>query len=358
MGIIEVRTEDDQLCAISSSGRVIFMQEAEKIYLVTGAAGHLGGVLVRKLISQKEKVRILVLPGEQNLPKGNVEVCYGDVRKKESLSSFFNGSEEKEVTVIHCAGIVSIASKYQQNVYDVNVIGTKNIVDLCMQHHVKKLIYVSSVHAIPEKPSGETIREVAEFNPRQVVGLYAKTKSVATAYVLKATQKGLDASVVHPSGITGPYDPGKGHITTLVMDYYKRRLLAAVNGGYDFVDVRDVVEGIIACCKKGKKGACYILSNQYYPVADLLYQLHEITGKKEIKVILPLWFVKWTAPLAEQYYKLRKQSPLFTTYSIFTLNTNAVFSHEKATRELGYQTRDMKQTLADTVHWLEKEGRL
>lgn len=249
-----------------------------ELYLITGAAGHLGSAIVRKLLKLDKNVRALILPTERNIPEGDIEVCYGDVRDKNSLTAFFDNPQQKDLIVIHCAGIVSIATKYQQQVHDVNVFGTKDIVDLSKQHQVKKFVYVSSVHAIPEKEMGETISEISEFNPADVVGLYAKTKSEATSYVLKAVKDGLNASVVHPSGIAGPYDAGRGHMTALVIDYYKGRLSSAVDGGYDFVDVRDVADGIIACAEKGHKGECYILSNKYFSIKEILYMLHEITG--------------------------------------------------------------------------------
>jgi len=119
-----------------------------------------------------------------------------------------------------------------------------------------------------------------------------------------------------------------------------------------------VADGILSCCENGKSGACYILSGQYCSIHGLLELLHEITGKKRIQTILPLWFVKLTAPLSERYYHILKQPPLFTSYSIDTLNTNANFSHEKATRELGYTTRPIKQTLMDTIAWLKQKHRL
>lgn len=330
----------------------------EELYLVTGAAGHLGCTVVEQLLSLNKRVRVLVLPDEKNLPLGNIEICYGDVRFRETLKSFFAHVENMKLVVIHCAGIVSIATSYDQLVYDVNVGGTKNIVELCRENQVEKLIYISSVHAIPEKPKGEIISEVNSFTPDDVVGLYAKTKSEATAYVLEAAKSGLKAMVVHPSGIFGPNDNGRGLMTALVKDFYKGSLTAAINGGYDFVDVRDVAQGILNCIEKGKPGECYILSNRYIQVREILDALHEITGKKKIKVYLQLWFVKLTAPLAELYYKIIKQPPLFTTYSIYTLNTHAVFSHEKATKELGFTTRDFKETLRDTICWLIETGKL
>lgn len=329
-----------------------------ELYLVTGAGGFLGNVITNDLVAMGKSVRALLMPGESSSMPLGVEIMHGDVRSKESLAEFFKTPEGCELIVIHCAGIVSIASKYDQLVYDVNVGGTRNVVDLCRDNKVKKLVHVSSVHAIPERPKGEVTYEADIFNPNDVVGLYAKTKSEATAYVLEAAKAGLNASVVHPSGITGPYDAGRGYLTTLIIHYCKRKLTSAIRGGFDFVDVRDVSKGVIACTEKGAPGECYILSNKYFTIVELLEYLHDLTGQRRMKSILPLWFAMGTAPLSEIYYKLIKQPPLYTKYSIYTLSTNAVYSHEKASRVLGYTVRDMRDTLNDTVTWLKSKGKL
>lgn len=329
-------------------------------YLVTGAAGHLGNTIVGELIARGEQVRALVLPNDsaaKRLPK-QVEIVEGDVLDLASLERFFAVAADTRIVVIHCAGIVTVASKYQQIVYDVNVTGTKNIVDLCLQKGAHKLVYISSVHAIPELPKGQVITEIKGFDPNKVIGLYAKTKAAATALVLESVKKGLNASVVHPAGICGPYDYGKGHLTQLVIDYYKGKLAAAVDGGYDFVDVRDVAQGVLACCEQGKPGECYILSNHYYSIPEVLEVFHDVTGKKRIKTFLPMWLAKATAPLGELYYKLRKQPPLYTPYSLHTLTSNGRFSNDKARRELGYHVRPFKLTVADTVRWLACEHRI
>ena len=131
-----------------------------------------------------------------------------------------------------------------------------------------------------------------------------------------------------------------------------------MKGGYDFVDVRDVADGILKAIEKGRVGECYILSNRYFEIKEIINLLHEVTNHKPIKTILPNWFAKLTAPIAELYYKILKQPPLYTSYSIYTLSTNSHFSHEKATKELDYNPRDMKETLKDTVDWLKKIGRI
>lgn len=331
------------------------MKKLKKIYIVTGAFGHLGINIVKMLLEKCEKVIAFDLNIRKKYFKdNNLTIVKGNICIKDDVRKLFNNLDNYDVIVIHCAGIVSIASKYDKRVYDVNVSGTKNIVDICLDKNVYKLIYVSSVHAIPEGKKGSIISEIKNFDENNVIGLYAKTKAIATNYVIKGTKKGLNASIVHPSGIIGPYDYNIGHTTRLIMDYVNHHLTAAINGGYDFVDVRDVSEAIIKCVSKGKRGQCYILSNRYITVKELLDELHEITGVKKIKTFLPMWFIRPMAVFAELYYKIRKTKPLFTSYSLYTLNSNSNFSFEKAKKELDFNPRDLSETLKDTCTWLKE----
>lgn len=328
----------------------------KRIFIVTGGYGHLGYNLVRMLLDRGEEVRIFELAEKSYFADENVSVVKGDIRDRNDVEKVFDGLDGYDIYVVHCAGIVSIASKYDSTVYDVNVTGTKNVADLCLENSVKRMIYVSSVHAIPEGKEGEIITETNIFEPDKVVGLYAKTKSEATRYVLNLCDKGLQASVVQPSGIIGPGDFNIGHTTRMIIDYLNGRLTSGINGGYDFVDVRDVCQGIISCANNGRTGECYILSNTFVSVKLMLDTLHELTGRRRIISYLPMWFIKPLAPLAELYYKIVKTKPLFTAYSLYTLRNNANFSHEKAARELGYSQRLLKETLRDTTDWLVEQG--
>lgn len=329
-------------------------------YLITGGTGHLGMAIINQLVTAGKNVRAFVLPDDKGADKlpSQVEIFRGNLLDKGSLGPFFTVAAEEEVIVIHCAGIVSTSSKYFQLLYDVNVNGTKNIVQMCLASKVKKLVHVSSVHAIPTLPQGEIMAEVESFSPDRVKGPYAKTKAEATAYVLEGVKLGLDASIIYPGGIVGPYDYGRGHITQLVMDFYQGRMPMAIHGGFDFVDVRDVAAGVISCCERGVSGEGYILTNRYVSVPEFLGLLHEITGKRKTNIFLPLWIVRGSLPLCSLYYKLRKQPPLFSSYSLYTLTVNSRYSHEKAKRELGYTTRPFINTVKDTVDWLMAEGRL
>ena len=171
----------------------------DTIYLLTGAAGFLGNNISHKLISQGKKVRALVLNGDpaiKYVPK-EAEVVFGDLTNLDSLESFFTVPEDTDLIVIHCASLVTTSPEPNQIVYNVNVTGTKNIVDQCVAKHVKKLVHVSSTGAILEAPHGQIIREPEEFFPDQVVGYYAKTKAIATQYVIDAVHnRGLNASII------------------------------------------------------------------------------------------------------------------------------------------------------------------
>ena len=330
----------------------------KELYIVTGANGFLGNNVVRKLLEKNVEVRCLVLPEDNGkaLEGLNCKIYRGDVTKKETLEDIFNVDYGTQLYVIHCAAIVYIKTKYNPKVMEVNYNGTKNIVEKVLEKNAK-LVYVSSVHAITEKPNREKITEIKDFDENKVVGLYAKSKARTAKMVLEEVkEKGLNACIVHPSGIIGPGDFSDTHLTQLILDIANGSLRAFVKGGYDFVDVRDVVDGIISSCKNGKKGECYILSNRYVDVKELVDLISKTVGVKKIKTLLPIWLAKITAPFSEMYYKIRKEPPLYTKYSLYTLTSNSNFSNEKAKKELGYSNRSMEETIRDTVKWLKEKN--
>lgn len=334
----------------------------DRVYVVTGAYGHLGFTVIKLLLKKKRKIRALVMYDDHTHDKffehNKIEIIRGDICDKLMLERLFIFDKKYEIIVIHTAGIVSIQSKYDKHIYDVNVVGTKNITDICIKKNVKRLLYVSSVHAIPEAENNGIISEIEKFDPKKVVGLYAKTKAEATQYVLDSTKKGLDAVVVQPSGIMGPNDFGKGHLTQLAIDYASGKLTAVINGGYDFVDVRDVARGIILAIEDGICGECYILSNRYFTLKELMEIFHKFCTRNKLKTVLPMWFAKITAPFAEIYYRLLRQPPLYTKYSLYTLSGNGYFSHQKATEQIGFKNRSMEYTIYDTLMFLKNIGRI
>ena len=323
----------------------------KQIYIITGANGHLGSTIIRYLSREDCLVRGLLLPSENHEDFGNVKYYKGDITDKESMEAIFSDKEDHEVIVIHAAGLVYIEDKITPNLYDVNVNGTKNVISMCRKHRVRRMLYVSSVHAIAEGDGKSPIHEATSFSKDSVKGGYAATKAEASQAVLDAVSEGLDAVIVHPSGIIGPFDNGRNHIVQLVKQFLDRKLPVTVTGGYDMVDVRDVAKGCIAAADRGRTGECYILSNQYITIPDLIELSGELAGTR-VPCSIPLSSIKIFAPLFEWIGRITHTRPLFTRYSLSVLEEDIRFSHEKATRELGYCPMDIKDSLRDTIDYL------
>ena len=322
-------------------------------YLVTGATGFLGRVVAEELVRRKAQVHALVLhddPYTDLLPK-EVRTVIGDVCDKSSLSDFFADADSR-TCVIHCAGIVSVASRPGPRLYQVNVGGTWKVLRQCMEHDVGKMVYVSSVHAIPEKPKGCIISEDCEFSPGLVDGDYAKSKAAATELVFDAAERGLNASIVFPSGIIGPGDLQGGSFTSMAKSFLSGKLPFAVRGGYDFVDVRDVARGILAFSESGEPGKGYILSGHYVTIRRMLQLVGKAAKLKYRSLCLPLGLARLAAPYYERR-SLRERKPLFfTPYSVSVLASNGQFSHAAASERFAYQPRPIEETLGDMTAWL------
>ena len=322
--------------------------------IVTGATGHIGNVLVRQLLSRGEGVRAIVPPAEDITPLDGlkVEIVKGDVRNIDSLT---RAMAEGDV-VYHLAGVISILPGKDELLYQVNVAGTRNVVEACIKTGAKRLVYTSSIHAIEEPSHGTIIDETLPCNPDKVPKGYARSKAWATLAVLKGVEQGLDAVIVHPTGVIGPYDYRVSEMGQLIIDFANGGLKAYVDGAYDFVDVRDVASGIILAAEKGRSGERYILSGEQITVRGLLLMLQEITGIKAPSLRVPVWLALIAARFAPVYHRLTKTKPRFTTYSIDVLRSNSLISPEKARRELGFFTRSIRESIADSILWFRQNG--
>ena len=328
-------------------------------YLVTGATGHLGYNIVRNLYRKGCRVRALVLPDDPNAFRlaDMAQIFYGDVTDRTTLDEFFDCPSTDDIQLIHCGALLTLDYKFNQEVWDVNVIGTKNILDLASSYHVSRRVFVSGVSAIPLDEEKEVLTEITDFRTDKVTGIYGKTKAAASSLVMGAAEEGLNISMVLPSVLIGPYDYGQTYATQLIEDYLNGRVSLRSNGGFDFADVRDVAEATIRCLQLGEKGETYILSNQYCSIKDIYAILHELAGVREVRLSLPGWMTRSSSPVTGNWLRKTKRRSLSTTYSKYMLKANARFSHAKADEKLGYTVRDIRETLRDTIEFLRSENR-
>ena len=327
------------------------------MFVVTGATGLLGNVLVRTLTAEGAgPVRALARPTSDLTPLAglDVEIVTGDVHDHASLVSAFAGAD----VVFHLAGIVSIVRGGFRRLQKTNVEGTRNVVSACLEAGVRRLVYCSSIHAFAVPPTGERLTEESLVDPSRATGAYDRSKAEATLEVRRAIEEGLDAVMVFPTGIIGPYDYRPSHTGELIIQSARGRLGAYLDGAYDFVDVRDAAAGISVAAARGRAGEGYILAGHNVTVWDLLHTIEAVTGTPAPRLHMPFRLVRAVSFLIPVYYWATRQKPLFTSYSLDVISSGCTMTSEKAERELGYRPRPFRETIEDSVRWFRGQRML
>lgn len=331
----------------------------EKIYVVTGASGFLGSTVCSQLLEKGCHVRTVARKKSTlgNIPKG-VQIYPGNIMDPESLDAVFKtGSEnETEFIVIHCAAKISVL-KHDEEAYVINVEGTKNMLRAAKEHHAKRFIYVGSVDALYNPKDGSVIYEPDEFYLENPDSDYALSKCEASRIVMEEVKKGMDGLVVMPSAILGPGDDKGGFISLMYKMYIKGIPPFSIKGGYDFVDVRDVASAIIKASEIAPAGSVYTLSGHFMSVTDMFDFMAKCLRRKKTIYTFPTKIILPFAPIVNAIMKSKGMDPLLTNNSLSLLASEAVFSHTKADKELGYRPRPIYNTIIDTIKYtMKKEG--
>jgi nucleoside-diphosphate-sugar epimerase len=202
--------------------------------LVTGATGHLGANLVRTLLNRGETVRVLLRKESNNTEvKGlNIEHAYGDLKDEKSLINAVKGCDY----VYHLAAFVSIRNGDRKELYDVNVLGTRYLMQACRLEGVKKVVHCSSFGAVGNNPDGASNEKWA-VSPYEMTTDYEISKTFAELEVYKEIARGLPAVIVNPSGIVGPWDFKPSLLGRTIIEFAQGKMRGSVKGGFDFVPV-------------------------------------------------------------------------------------------------------------------------
>jgi dihydroflavonol-4-reductase len=323
--------------------------------VVTGATGHIGANLVRALIDKGTPTRCLVHRSHRAIDELDVEKVHGDMRDLDSLCQAFRGVD----VVYHLAATISLSMADWPRVEAINVGGTKNVIEACRKMGVRRLVHFSSIHALTQEPLDIPVNEERPLVTSRRVPPYDRSKAAGERLVRQAIADGMNAVIIYPTGAFGPYDYMPSFFGEALLGIACRTLPAYVTGGFDWVDARDVAHGAMLAAAKAPAGSRYLISGNWISMPEIAATIGEImnvdTGGK---FVCPLWLAHIGAPFIESYSKISHKRPLYTSVSLRALKSNKNISHEKATRELGYQPRPFRKTLVDTLRWFEENGQL
>ena len=325
------------------------MERTTQKVLVTGATGFLGLHLVEGLCKGPYKVSVLCrrrIPEFQNLP---LTIYDGDITNAQAVSKAVEGQD----FVFHLAGVISSSRRDSLLMQEVNVGGTKNIIHSCISHHIKRLIYMSSVVAVGASYCPEVLNENSQYEEFCNSMGYFKTKKEAENLVLKAVStKELKAVILNPSTIWGERDFRKSS-RKIQKRVVEGRFPFYTKGGVSIVDVQAVVCAAISCLTKGREGERYILSGDNMTIQELFNILASEGGVKPPRFYLPSGVVK-TFGFFGDILSFFGASFFLTSEKVLMGSLYHWFDSTKAQKELGFQTKSTQETLSQSVKWLKK----
>lgn len=325
------------------------------ITAITGATGHIGANLTRALLKDKRQVRALIHNNQRGTEGLDIEIVQANVGDSYSLQRAFTGVE----VVYHLAATISLSMNDWPALEAINVTGTRNVVEACFKCGVRRLVYFSSIHSMVQTPLEIPVDERRPLVDGYDCPPYDRSKAAGERAVREGIEQGLDAIILNPTAVLGPYDYQPSFLGEGLLSMAKGKLPALIEGGFDWVDVRDVVSAAIRAEKDAPLGAKYLLSGQWASVKELAALTQSIWGTPAPRLTVPAWVARTGAPAMTLYNQLTGNRQLYSSVSIKALcESNKNISHERASRELAYQPRPLRDTLVDTFRWFQAAGML
>lgn len=327
-----------------------------KKVLVTGANGFLGSWVTRALVAEGHDVYALVRKNSDlsELEGINCKYIYGDVTDIHSMLDTFKGMD----SVFHLAGVIAYKKSQRAAMEKVNVQGTANVVSVCRENKVRRLVYLSSVVAIGAGYTPDQVmNEGSPFNISELDLGYFETKHAAEKIVKKACDKGeIDAVILNPSTIYGPGDAKKGS-RKMQLKVAQGKLKYYTSGGVNVVAVEDVVDGILKAWKNGKNGERYILSGENMLIKELFAMIAKEAGVSAPTSQLPDKLLHTVGAIGDFMEKMGLKGPL-SRENAYTATMYHWFDSSKAQKELGFAPRPAKEAIHGSVQWMKDHGLL
>lgn len=318
--------------------------------LVTGATGLLGNNVARLLLDRGQSVRVFVRAGASDKPyQGlDVEIAYGDVRNAEEVRKACHGVQ----AIIHAAAQLTIGWSGLDQAHAVNVIGTRNVGEAAREAGIP-MVHVSTVDAFapgsPDQPADE------ESTGPKPLCTYVVTKRQAEVQIQELVTQGLNAVIVNPGFMLGPWDwkPSSGR---MLVEVATRFMPLAPTGGMSLTDVRDVAAGVLAALERGQRGRRYILAGHNMTYLEAWRLFAEVAGSRPPWGLVPRPLARLAGRAADLWGQLRRQEPVINSAAIQLSELFHYYSSARAESELGYRVRPARESVENAWRWFVDHG--
>lgn len=320
--------------------------------LITGINGLVGANLARTLIARELPVRGLIYHDQRAVEGLDIELVSGDIHDPDSLRRAFQGAK----IVYHLAASISLESGNWAEMQATNVLGTRNVVQACLACGVQRLVHLSSIHALEQHPFDTPVDESRPRVSAAKHPAYDRSKAAGERAIHQGIAQGLDAIILNPTGIIGPNDFKPSYFGKALIQMARGQLPAAVHGGFNWVDVRDIVSVAMQAAQHAPTGNSYLLSGHWHSIAKIAQIVSKLTGVRAPRLTVPLGLAYAGLPIISLFARMSKNEPLYTRFSLQSLKSNRQISHARASQAFGYQPRAIEQTLTDTLSWFKEHG--
>jgi dihydroflavonol-4-reductase len=324
--------------------------------LVTGSTGFIGSTVVRELLKEGADVRVTVRENSdtRNIDGLDVERVYGDTRDRDSMRTALKGCD----TLYHVAAYFAHWSLNKDLFYEVNVEGTRNILEEALAQGLEKVVYTSTSNTIGSHGAGNFVNEEAEFNQWKTGDHYAISKYLAEIEAKKICDRGLPVVMVNPTLVIGVRDIKPTPSGKLVVDIVNRDMPGYIDGAINIIDVEDVARGHLLAAKKGRVGERYIFGNENVTVGDFFKLVAEVAGVKPPRLKLPYPVALLLGYIFHAQARITKKPPVVSLSQVRIGKMGEHFDNSKAVNELGLPLTPLKTTVENTVDWFRENGYL
>ncbi|GAB3675019.1 hopanoid-associated sugar epimerase [Salinisphaera aquimarina] len=317
--------------------------------LVTGATGFVGSSVVRAALRDGFEVRALVRADSDTSALAGLEIehAQGTLGDPAALAAAMTGCD----AVFHVAADYRLWARRPDELYANNVEGTRHVLQAARDAGVQRVVYTSSVATLGLPTDGAPGNEDTPVGLADMIGHYKRSKFLAEEVAREFAADGVDVVIVNPSAPIGPRDHKPTPTGRMVLDAAAGRMPAFVDTGLNVAHVDDVARGHLLAWHHGASGRRYVLGGEDLTLAGILTLIAELTDRPPPKVKLPHGLVLPVAHAAEAFAKLSGRTPFVTVDGVKLARKRMYFSHARADAELGYQSRDARDALADAIAW-------